>query len=88
MDGEKAVLLIYCSFSLLAQRKRTKRKGPRSLVPPMAGYPVLLEVAGSLKTRPPLADSNSLNSQIGNFCGARQRDDGKEQHSVCICHPH
>jgi len=67
------------------QQRSGERKGPQSLVPPMAGYPALLEVAGILKTRPPLADSNSSNSLFGNLCDARQRDDGKEQQSVCIC---
>jgi hypothetical protein len=40
-----------CSFSLLAQRKRTKRKGTLSLVPPQAGFPAFLDAAGSLQTR-------------------------------------
>jgi len=40
------------SFSLLAQRKRTKRKGSQSFGPPGADFPALLETTGSLKTRP------------------------------------
>jgi hypothetical protein len=40
-----------CSFSLLAQRKRTKRKGTQPLVPPQAGFPALLALAGRLQTR-------------------------------------
>jgi len=36
---------------LFAQRKRTKRKGNRSLGPPLADFPALRKSAGSLKTR-------------------------------------
>jgi hypothetical protein len=36
---------------LLAQRKRTKRKGTQPLVPPQAGFPALLALAGRLQTR-------------------------------------
>jgi hypothetical protein len=36
---------------LLAQRKRTKRKGTQPLVPPQAGFPALLDAAGRLQTR-------------------------------------
>ncbi|PKN50594.1 MAG: hypothetical protein CVU58_00135 [Deltaproteobacteria bacterium HGW-Deltaproteobacteria-16] len=35
-----------CSFSLLAQRKRTKRKGTQSLVPPQAGCPEFMPRMG------------------------------------------
>jgi hypothetical protein len=41
---------LICSFSLLAQRKRTKRKGTSHLFA-FGEFPVLLEPAGSLKTR-------------------------------------
>jgi hypothetical protein len=44
-------LIFLCSFSLLAQRKRTKRKGSRSLVPLAVEYPAFLETTGSLETR-------------------------------------
>ena len=56
------------SFSLLAQRKRTKRKGSRSLGPAMRDCPALLETTGSLK----LASLRQLNSCFGRFCGARR----------------
>jgi len=48
-----------CSFSLLAQRKRTKKKGALSLGP--SDSPALLERTGGAKT-PPLqaAGSDSL----------------------------
>jgi hypothetical protein len=40
---------------------------------------VLLKVAGSLKTLPPWAGSDSSNSSFGNFCGARRRVDGEKK---------
>jgi hypothetical protein len=47
-----------CSFSLLAQRKRTKRKGALSLGP--SDFPALLDRAGLTKTRTlQAADSDS-----------------------------
>ena len=61
------------SFSLLAQRKRTKRKGSRSLGPAMRDCPALLETTGSLK----LASLRQLNSCFGLFCGARRHESAK-----------
>jgi hypothetical protein len=43
--------MFLCSFSLFAQRKRTKRKGNRSLGPASWNFPAFLEKTGSLKTR-------------------------------------
>ena len=40
---------LLCSFSLLSQRKRTKRKGNLSLGPALRDYLALLETIGSLK---------------------------------------
>jgi hypothetical protein len=56
--GRSGVIVMWvCSFSLLdfmpfrVQIKRTKRKGTPPLVPPEAGYPALLALAGRLQTR-------------------------------------
>ena len=62
------------SFSLLAQRKRTKRKGTQSLGPALRNCPALLETAGSLKTRYAQTGSNSYSDR---FCGARLREMAK-----------
>jgi hypothetical protein len=53
------------SFNTKTNQQRSgERKGPRSLVPPMAGCLALLEVAGSLKIRSPEADSNSRSLRL------------------------
>ena len=70
------------SFSLLAQRKRTKRKGSRSLGPAIRDCPALLETTGSLK----LASLRQLNSCFGRFCGARRCESAKiKKHSSSFC---
>jgi hypothetical protein len=51
---------------------------------PSAGFPALLDLAGSLKTRPALnetdrRDSDSSSSCFGRLCGARLRDNGERQ---------
>jgi hypothetical protein len=62
---------IHCSFSLLAQRKRTKRKGALSLGP--SDFSVLLERSGA---RGNSLRSDSPRTQSGPFCDARPRDNG------------
>jgi hypothetical protein len=47
---------------LLAQRKRTKRKGSRSLGPAVQGYPALLKITGRCKTRGVYAPQGCSNS--------------------------
>jgi hypothetical protein len=46
--GMRFILLF---ISLLAQRNEPKKGPPVPLVPPLAGYPALLNAAGSLQTR-------------------------------------
>jgi hypothetical protein len=50
------------SFSLLAQRKRTKRKGRQSLVPLPAEFTALFEKVGRCKTRGVYAPQGCSNS--------------------------
>jgi len=76
---------IYCSFSLLAQRKRascglchtTTESAPVPLCP--SDCPVLLEAAGILKTRfaQTVGVFAYLKIPFGSFCGARQVPMGK-----------
>ena len=54
-----------------------------SLVPPMAGYPVLLDAAGALQTRLRLKQCKSL---FGSLSGARLRANGKSP--ICPAEPH
>jgi hypothetical protein len=54
------ITFFYCSFSLLAQRKRTKRKGSLSLGPPSVDYPLQRRkyraLRNSLRSNSPRAD--------------------------------
>jgi len=64
---------LVCSFSLLAQRKRTKRKGTRVICPAEGGMPCAPRCcrgfANSLR-------SNSANPLFGSLSGARRRANG------------
>jgi len=42
---------VVVSFLLLLAQKKKQEKGTPPLVPPKAGYPVLLDAAGALQTR-------------------------------------
>ncbi|MCX5865292.1 MAG: hypothetical protein NTW42_09540 [Deltaproteobacteria bacterium] len=64
---------IFLFISLLAQRNEPKKGHPVSLVPPLAGYPVLLDAAGDLKTRLRITEFKSL---FGSLSGARLRANG------------
>jgi hypothetical protein len=70
---------ILCSFSLLAQRKRTKRKGALSLGP--SEFSVLLERSGARGNSPPslkLRRVRQSTSVIRTFlrCSTSPRDNG------------
>jgi hypothetical protein len=69
----RAIASSFCSFSLLAQRKRTKKKRPPVTCPAVGGMPCApqccREFANSLR-------SNSANSFFGSLSGARLRDNG------------
>jgi hypothetical protein len=71
---------IHCSFSSLAQRKRTKRKGALSLDP--LDLSVLLERSGA---RGNSLRSDSPRAKSGPFCDARPRENGTLKQSVRIC---
>jgi len=42
------MVFVLCSFSLFAQRKRTKRKGSRSLGRPLADFPRCSQKTGDI----------------------------------------
>ena len=71
-------------ISLLAQRNEPKKGPPVSLVPPQAGYPVLLDAAGALQTRLRLKQCKSL---FGSLSGARLRANGIFPSPICPAAP-
>ncbi|CAB5111385.1 hypothetical protein D3OALGB2SA_2425 [Olavius algarvensis associated proteobacterium Delta 3] len=79
------------SFSLLAQKKRTKRKGTQPLGP--SDYPVLLDPGLARKNSPRRRrDSDSLRTFSARLCDvyppflwrARQRGNGGSLHCNCL----
>ncbi|MFA6500077.1 MAG: hypothetical protein WCV64_12185, partial [Desulfurivibrionaceae bacterium] len=72
--GRRGIGFIRLFISLLAQRNEPKKGPPVSLVPPLAGGPVLLDAAGALQTRLRLKQCKALFRQPLRCSAAGQWD--------------